>query len=168
MLNNNAERTWLAILRQIQRIGAKKGLKGLKGKIASASQMRASSLRFDPIPARLAGNEGILPSWLNHPVHDSFRHSARIAGKALLLLARDLSGFLGSINTLAVIRVCTCAAAACTYDAKQSAPSCYCCCCCCCCRCYRFVTRCPLLWWLLTGKVPDSKNFEMRARVLSE
>lgn len=37
-------------VRQIQRIGAKKGIKGLKGKIVGANRKRASSLRFDPIP----------------------------------------------------------------------------------------------------------------------
>lgn len=71
-------------MRQIHRIGVEKGIKGLKGKIAGASRKRASSLRCDSILVRLAGIGGILPSWLNHPVHDSFRHSARIVGKALL------------------------------------------------------------------------------------
>lgn len=50
------------MMRQIHQIETEKGIKGLKGKIAGASRKRASSLRCDPIPVRLAGIGGILPS----------------------------------------------------------------------------------------------------------
>lgn len=86
---------------QIQRIGAKKGIKGLKGKIAKASRKRAKfvALRSNSRSTRghrrystklIESSGSTIPSdiLLGLPVKHSY-HS------------RDFDGFLGSINTLA-------------------------------------------------------------------
>lgn len=135
-------------MRQIHRIGAEKGIKGLKGKIAGTSRKRASSLRYDPIPVRLAGIGGILPSWLNHPVHDSFRHSARIVGKALLPPAQSrriprLDQHSGKASPSAS-SLHVCPAIHTVYETKRRV----------------FATRCPLPWWLMINRTvaTDKKN----------
>lgn len=92
-------REYVIQARQIQRIGAKKGIKGLKGKIANASRKRAKfvALRSNSRSTRehrrystklIESSGSTIPSniLLRLPVKHSY-HS------------RDFDGFLGSINT---------------------------------------------------------------------
>ena len=89
------------------------------------------ALRSNSRPTRGIG--GILSSWLNHPVHDSFRHSARIVGKALLPPAQSrwiprLDQHSGKASPL---KVYTCPAIHTVWETKRRT----------------FATRCPLPWW---------------------